>query len=318
MNWYYVDAGRQAGPVDDAGLYALAAGGRITNETLVWREGMADWQPFGSIRHGLMVVPPEPGMAAAWVTEQEVLGRDYRIDIGSAIDRGWKTFADNVGVTLGTLVLVGLVIVAVSVVSTMFAKVIPFSNIVINFFFMIPLTAGFSWFSLKLVRGEAAGVGDGFAGFTINYWQLVIFAMVQALINFVCVVPLLIVAVLTGVLAAIIGHHSVQEMALGLGAGLLFGILLTCCVLVYLNTLWTYTILLIVDKNYRFWPAMQLSRRMVSRRWWMTFVFMFVAGLLMALGVLACCVGVLASGPLCVNMQAILYDDNFRDLEPQR
>ncbi len=45
MNWYYVDAGQQAGPVDDAQLADLARRGKIQAETLVWREGMSNWQP---------------------------------------------------------------------------------------------------------------------------------------------------------------------------------------------------------------------------------------------------------------------------------
>ena len=86
MNWYYVDGGRQAGPVDDAGLYALLAAGKITNETLVWREGLTDWQPFSAIRHGLTLMAPDPGVVPGWAAEHEVLVREYRIDIGGAED----------------------------------------------------------------------------------------------------------------------------------------------------------------------------------------------------------------------------------------
>ncbi len=52
MNWYYVEAGQQMGPVDDAALAALVAGGRINAETLVWREGMANWQPYRELLPG--------------------------------------------------------------------------------------------------------------------------------------------------------------------------------------------------------------------------------------------------------------------------
>src|SRR6266850_4833742 len=50
MNWYYVNAGQQAGPVDEAQLDALRSSGQINAETLVWREGMANWQPYGEAR----------------------------------------------------------------------------------------------------------------------------------------------------------------------------------------------------------------------------------------------------------------------------
>ena len=50
MNWYYVKAGQQTGPVDEAQLDALRSSGQIEAETLVWREGMANWQPYREAR----------------------------------------------------------------------------------------------------------------------------------------------------------------------------------------------------------------------------------------------------------------------------
>jgi uncharacterized RDD family membrane protein YckC len=49
MNWFYVSAGQQAGPVDDAQLESLARTGQIQMDTLVWREGMAEWQPYSTV-----------------------------------------------------------------------------------------------------------------------------------------------------------------------------------------------------------------------------------------------------------------------------
>src|SRR5580765_4495261 len=61
MNWYYVSAGKQAGPVDDAQLEALARIGQIQMDTLVWREGMAEWQPYSTVAPPGVTGPP-PGM----------------------------------------------------------------------------------------------------------------------------------------------------------------------------------------------------------------------------------------------------------------
>jgi uncharacterized RDD family membrane protein YckC len=57
MNWYYVDAGQQAGPVDDAGLEALVRSGKVQPETLVWREGLANWQPYREVSSAAAAVP---------------------------------------------------------------------------------------------------------------------------------------------------------------------------------------------------------------------------------------------------------------------
>lgn len=50
MSWYYADAGRQVGPVEEAALDDLVRAGVIRDDTLVWREGMANWQPHGAVR----------------------------------------------------------------------------------------------------------------------------------------------------------------------------------------------------------------------------------------------------------------------------
>lgn len=46
MNWHYVNQGQQAGPVTEEELLALVREGKISEETLVWREGMQNWTPF--------------------------------------------------------------------------------------------------------------------------------------------------------------------------------------------------------------------------------------------------------------------------------
>ncbi len=50
MKWYYESGGQQQGPVSEADLDRLAAEGKITADTLVWRDGLADWQPLREAR----------------------------------------------------------------------------------------------------------------------------------------------------------------------------------------------------------------------------------------------------------------------------
>src|SRR5437016_817233 len=66
MNWYYVDAGQQAGPVDDMQLQELVSSGKVLPETLVWKEGMANWQPYEEVkRPGLRLATPVSATAVA-------------------------------------------------------------------------------------------------------------------------------------------------------------------------------------------------------------------------------------------------------------
>lgn len=49
MSWFFAEGGVQKGPVGEEEFQRLAATGTIRPDTLVWREGMPDWKPFGSI-----------------------------------------------------------------------------------------------------------------------------------------------------------------------------------------------------------------------------------------------------------------------------
>lgn len=50
MEWYYVLNGQQVGPVPADQFERLHQSGTITAETPVWHDGMADWQPYQSVR----------------------------------------------------------------------------------------------------------------------------------------------------------------------------------------------------------------------------------------------------------------------------
>lgn len=49
MSWYYAVGQDKQGPVSDEEFNQLVQQGTISNETLVWQDGMADWQPYSQI-----------------------------------------------------------------------------------------------------------------------------------------------------------------------------------------------------------------------------------------------------------------------------
>ncbi|HEU0008763.1 MAG TPA: DUF4339 domain-containing protein [Verrucomicrobiae bacterium] len=60
VDWFYVQNGSRIGPVPLAHFDDLVRSGRITRQTLVWREGLANWQPFGSITAAPSSLPSPP------------------------------------------------------------------------------------------------------------------------------------------------------------------------------------------------------------------------------------------------------------------
>lgn len=78
--WYYTLEGQTYGPISEGDLDSRVGSGSIPSSTLVWRDGMAAWQPYVEVRmaapSGLRVAPstvreeslqafdPAPGLAS--------------------------------------------------------------------------------------------------------------------------------------------------------------------------------------------------------------------------------------------------------------
>jgi uncharacterized protein DUF4339 len=133
---------------------------------------------------------------------------------------------------------------------------------------------GLYFLLLKLIRGERASFGDAFAGFSLAFLQLFLAGLVS------------------GILTSI---------------GVLF------CILpgIYLGVAWMFALPLVIDKKLDFWPAMELSRKVVTRHWWLFFGFVLVNLLLILLGILVCCIGVYVAQPVVFGAVMYAYEDIF-------
>ena len=367
MNWYYVEAGQQAGPVDDAQLDELRRAGRIQDDTLVWRDGLANWIPYSQAK---TPVTPAPGTAppvaagsestneavciecgrifnkdemirqgqgfvcagckpvfmqklregiagggaartVGTATLEEVLARDYEHDLGGYLSRGWEIFKGNTGLIIGASVLIYMCILA--------ANMVPYVGGILSIIFTGPLMGGLWIFYLKNIRSQQSAVGDAFSGFGPRFGQMLLAKFIPGVLAALCLIPAGIIAVI-GVISFAAVRNSSSGSGFGGGMGivlLLVGGLLALaglCGMVYFSTCWTFTLPLVADKGMSFWPAMSLSRKVVIKHWWMTFLVVLVIGLVGSAGLIACLVGVLVSGPVAFAALGCAYDKLFGDL----
>jgi len=84
MNWYYAEAGEQRGPVTETELSDLAKAGAIRDATLVWREGMVNWQPYGQVKRPANTPPARVGEVVCWQCGK-MFSREEVIPVGE----GW-------------------------------------------------------------------------------------------------------------------------------------------------------------------------------------------------------------------------------------
>lgn len=270
-----------------------------------------------------------------WVTESEVLQREYRVEIGGCLERAWKAITSNLGPVIVSGLLFVLMMLAVGVVFGGLMAIgfgvtglgpgrggggglpsvpviigLVITAVVVLIGFMIAstvVTAGYSWFYLNLVRDGQANYGMIFEGFRRQFRSLLGALLFQTLISIAVTVPF---------------SAAVQIIAMAGGSGAIMMLatavlqIVSTALSLYLWAIWFFAMLLILDKRMRAWPAMQLSRKLVSKRIWMTLLFLLVAALLTFAGFLVCVIGLFVSVPLFLAMKAALYEDNFRDLQP--
>jgi uncharacterized membrane protein YhaH (DUF805 family) len=55
--WYYVSNNVQQGPVEETAIPQMIAGGTLSPNSLVWREGMKDWQTLGQSELSRFLAP---------------------------------------------------------------------------------------------------------------------------------------------------------------------------------------------------------------------------------------------------------------------
>lgn len=93
--WYYAQGDQRKGPVEAGALKALVDAGVVQSETLVWREGMADWEP--AFRHVQGLAPSVPRATGGQAMPQRAYagggGVDYHRQVG--FSEAFRLFFSN-------------------------------------------------------------------------------------------------------------------------------------------------------------------------------------------------------------------------------
>jgi hypothetical protein len=219
------------------------------------------------------------------------LERDYELDIGGCVSRSWELVKTNFWPIVGITALIMLLTMAINQVLGLFTRpaidamisehrVSPggIAIIVLTTIVSCPIyavfIAGLFKYYLKLIRGEEAGIGDAFSGFGRSIGQLVLLGLVMNILT-------------------IIGY------VLCLVPG------------IYLAVAWFFSIPLVIDKQMGFWEAMEASRKMVHKHWFLVFVFLLVYGLLSMAGIIACCIGIFVTLPIGLGALMYAYETIF-------
>lgn len=322
MQWFYAINGERHGPISPDHLAGLIAQGTVTDDTLVWREGLGNWEPWGKVAaenplpepSGELPPPPvytEPtaagGAESAQWTLQEFSGnlaqRGFSTSVGGCLARAWSNYKSFFGLALGSVLVAYLVL--------MVSGMIPVLGVFTGLLLGPHINAGMAWIFLKRARDERVEFGDVFEGLKRCYLKLLLVGLVQ--MGFVLTVMIVFVVpiMLMGVPLGVSGMESETPPDISLTAAMTIVVLTAtmAAVLVYFSIRFLLTGIVAIDRPESAIDAYRLSWRITRGRFWTILGLMIVLVLAGLAGALALLIGLIFVMPFFGAVIAQLYHD---------
>jgi len=274
--------GREYGPVAAEQVRAWIAGGRANLETQAKLFGTDAWRRLGDFADFGGGLPGADAMLAG-VAATGPAGESAELPVGAgpaAIAQ--RMIARNVPLDIGgcyerswNLLRANFwPLVGVTTLITGLEMVLGLNHVgaFAGALLSLVFEGGLYYYFLKRIRGQPTEASDAFAGFSRAFVPLVLTGVVMAALT--CV-----------------------------------GLVLLFLPGIYLYVAYKFADLLVIDRGLGFWPALEVSRRVISAHWWRMLGLLLLALPFLLLGVAALGVGVLVVLPLIHGALIYAYLD---------
>ena len=271
--------GKEYGPVSAEKLREWIASGRANAQTQCRRDGETAWSTLGSL----------PEFSAAFSTPPPPpKGNAFGGPAGHVDPEAYAAAITARGVTLdlGAALSRGWELLKTDYwtfvgVTALMIVVLAVANFIPIAGLLLNgvLLGGVQYYYLKRLRGQSAELSDCFLGFSVMTGALIIAS--------------LLVTVFTTI-----------------------GIFLLILPGIYLAVAYSFTFLLALDHGLDFWPAMEVSRRVITKNWFWMFLLIIVAALLSALGLLLVGIGYFLTAPLFYATIVAAYEQLIGPRQP--
>jgi hypothetical protein len=309
---------------------------RLNAQSLVKADTDADFRPLSSFTEFADAFgghASAPDMASAAGGSGDWATRDYELDIGGCVSRGWNLFKGDIGILWGGFIVGGLIIIVASgIVGGISGLLIPKAMLGTPAFQICyklamqailalvngPVFGGIFYVFIQRLRGRPAGIGEIFIGFQRFFTQLFLGNFVVALLASLCFIPATIEYTLKVMPIMDQFQHVTPDQMQGVIAQLktamigIAPIMMICMVpALYLTVNLQFVLPLIVDKQIDFWDAVKISWKKVHKHWFSVFGFVVVISLINVAGLCACCIGLIFTVPLTIAMTMCVYETIF-------
>lgn len=347
--WYFVENGAQAGPVSAAELQQKVASGQITPDTLVWKDGMADWVglsavlelqspappapsaaptplpppavssgPVGTAQSTAQPAPADEPAAASFAPAGETpasVGYEIpadqvgRIRIGEALSTGWKTFTSNFLASSIIVLVFGVVMMVLAMLS-----LIPLLGIIIFAAAIGYLVVGLWRAALAFVDGSTPGVGILFPPGKYILMPAVA-SIIVALISFILLALVTFPVVGTAYISQLTATSPEAQQAAAQAIFASFLIVMPLTILVNLfMMLFIFWPALVADRDYPAIAAVFKSFRIALPSFISLLVILVVSYIALSIGALLLFVGIIPAAAFVMCTLGAAY----RQIVPAR
>jgi hypothetical protein len=262
---------KEYGPVSSAQVRAWVIEGRINARTPLLPEAATEWKEASQFPEFADLF--ESAWSAARVPPPIATSVDQDAAAREIIGRGFQV---DIGSCLGRAwdLMQKDFWPIVGVNALVWLLIVAASGAYVGLIVTGPFLGGLYYFFLRKVRNKPAKLEDAFAGFSMAFVQLMLAYLVSTVL---------------------------------MGVGLML------CIIpgIYLWVAWTFALFLVIDKKLEFWPALELSRKVVHSQFWSIFGLVLLFLLLNLAGLIACVVGLLVTLPLTTLALIYAYEDIF-------
>lgn len=225
------------------------------------------------------------------------------VNATECLTEGWNLIKNNYLIFLGMAALEIVIVIAVSLV--------PFIGGILSTLAAAPLLCGIYMALLKQFRGERAEFPVMFEGFNCF--------VPAVLVTLIAAIPFLLLGIAAVFFSSLtMGLANVQtansaNIFRGLGATFIMATLLTYLLVIVLQILLFFALPLVADRNANFADAVKLSLNAATANLGGLILLIILEIVVVLVGALACCIGVLFVLPVIYAANIIAYRQVFPD-----
>jgi hypothetical protein len=218
---------------------------------------------------------------------RDIINNGYEFKLGDYISRGFALMQANLGGFIGYFLVYALI--------TMVLAFIPFVGSLASMVITPVLTIGPYHVAHLMDKGKMPDFNAFFKGFD-RLGDLFLTYILQVLVLIGAMLPGIILAITT------LGASFIENMDSGDFGDINFGMvgiafLLIMIPVAYFAVSYSWSLPLVWFYNMKPWPALEASRKLIGKQWFMLFLFLLVCGLIAASGLILLGVGILFTAP---------------------